>query len=57
MFVMYGGFPGYDVLWANASEPERARRKRTNLKLVASNDLVKEPRAAAPSAHVDEAVA
>lgn len=40
MFVMYGGLPGQDALWSDASQPDRARRKRSNLRLVSSQDKV-----------------
>jgi hypothetical protein len=44
MFVMYGGLPGSDSLWLTASEPDRTKRRRPNLKLVASNDAPKRRR-------------
>jgi hypothetical protein len=40
MFVMYGGLPGHDALWSESSQPIGGRRKRSNLRLVASQDDV-----------------
>jgi hypothetical protein len=55
MFVMYGGLPGSDSLWSDTAEPERARRQRPKLKIVASGaDAPKRKRRTSATATAQE---